>query len=142
MEDLFLNSSMRNILLACVGSLLKAGVAAPQGSEYPAIKYRSNYLASYYVSHAPTTTPWWPCWSPDGKSIAFSMYGSIWKVDLGSGEAFELTHGAKIHYSPAWSPEGNWIVYTADDNWKSIQLEILNVRTGQTHSLTHDNQVY
>src|SRR6266403_1408212 len=90
---------MRYILLAC---LLTAGVAAPQGTEYPAIKYRSNYLASYYVSHAPTTTPCAPCWSPDGK----------------------------------------WIVYTADDNWRSIQLEILNVESGQTRPLTRDAQVY
>ena len=130
---------MRYILLAC---LLTAGLAAPQGTEYPAIKYRSNYLASYYVSHAPTTTPWAPCWSPDGKSIAFSMYGSIWKVEVKTGDAFELTHGEKLHGSPAWSPDGKWIVYTADDNWRSIQLEILNVESGQTRPLTRDAQVY
>src|SRR5258708_16743403 len=50
-----------------------------QGSEYPALKYRSNYLASYYLSHAPNTSPWWPSWSPDGKWIAVAMYGSIWR---------------------------------------------------------------
>src|SRR5437016_378611 len=134
-----MNPSMRNILLAC---LLTPGLAAPQGTKYPAIKYRSNYLASYYVSHAPTTTPWAPCWSPDGKSIAFSMYGSIWIVDVRTGVASELTHGEKLHGSPAWSPDGKWIVYTADDNWRSIQLEILNVESGQTRPLTRDAQVY
>jgi Tol biopolymer transport system component len=127
------------LLLGCV---LSAGMAAAQGTEYPAVKFRSNYLASYYVSHAPTTTPWAPCWSPDGKWIAFSMYGSIWKVDVASGEAYELTHSTKLHSNPSWSPDGKWIVYTADDNWRSIQLEILNVQTGETRALTQDTQVY
>src|SRR4051794_12432037 len=89
-----------------------------QGVEYPALKYRSNYLSSYYLSHAPNTTPWWPSWSPDGKWIAVAMYGSIWKVDPGTGDAYELTYNRKLHSSPAWSPDGKWILYTADDNWK------------------------
>jgi dipeptidyl aminopeptidase/acylaminoacyl peptidase len=125
-----------------MAALLGAGTAAAQGTEYPAVKYRSNYLASYYISHAPTTTPWWPSWSPDGKWIAVSLHGSIWKVDVASGEAYELTHGGKLHGSPAWSPDGKWIVYTADDEWRSVQLEILNTATGEARALTHDNQVY
>jgi TolB protein len=113
-----------------------------QGSEYPALKYRSNYLASYYLSHAPNTTPWWPSWSPDGKWIAVAMYGSIWRVDPKRGIAEELTYNTKIHSSPSWSPDGKWIVYTADDDWKSIQLEIVNVATGEIRKLTNDNQLY
>src|SRR6185436_14824744 len=80
-----------------------------QGSEYAALKFRSNYLASYYLSHAPNTTPWWPSWSPDGKWIAVAMYGSIWKVDPQTGVASELTSSRKIHSSPSWSPDGKWI---------------------------------
>src|SRR5712671_8169847 len=105
-----------------------------QGSEYPAVKFRSNYLASYYLSHAPTTTPWWPSWSPDGKWIAVSMHGSIWKIDPRNGEAWEVTHSRKLHSSPSWSPDGKWIVYTSDDEWKSIQLEAVNVETGETRA--------
>ena len=59
-----------------------------------------------------------------------------------TGEAYELTHDRKLHSSPNWSPDGKWIVYTADDNWQSIQLEILNVATGEARPLTRDNQVY
>src|SRR4051794_16529393 len=133
---------MKYFLTSLLAGLLTAGTAAAQGTEYPAVKFRSNYLSSYYLSHAPTTTPWWPSWSPDGKWIAFSMYGSIWKVDVATNEAYELTHDKKLHSSPAWSPDGQWIVYTADDNWRSIQLEILNVKTGESRALTHDEQVY
>src|SRR2546430_15444376 len=93
-----------------------------QGTEYPALKYRSNYLASYYLSHAPNTTPWWPSWSPDGEWIAVVMYGSIWRGDADTGAAGELTYNVKNHSSTSRSSEGKWIDYTADDDLKSIQL--------------------
>src|SRR5450631_1678243 len=101
-----------------------------------------NYMYNYYIPPAPSTSPWAPAWSPDGKSIAVAMYGSIWKVDPASGAATELTYNSKYHSSPAWSPDSKWIVYTADDDVKTIQLEILNVETGESHSLTSDRQLY
>src|SRR5205809_2331147 len=132
--------------MAALRSFIAASVSMAalwgQGSEYPALKYRSNYLASYYLSHAPNTTPWWPSWSPDGKWIAVAMYGSIWRVDPKTGIAEELTYNAKVHSSPSWSPDGKWIVYTADDDWKSMRLEIVNVATGEVRKLTTDNQLY
>src|SRR5581483_301929 len=95
----------------------------------------------YYLPPAPSSTPWAPAWSPDGKSLAIAMDGSIWRVDL-TGAATELTYDRKYHSSPTWSPDGKWIVYTADDDGNSIQLEILNVETGESHALTSDAQVY
>ena len=71
-------------------------------------------MHNYYLPPAPSSTPWAPSWSPDGKSIAVAMSGSIWKVDPTTGVAHELTTG-KYHSSPDWSPDGKWIVYTADD---------------------------
>lgn len=133
---------MKTYLFALLALLLAGGVAAAQSIEFPAMKYHDNYMLGYYLSRAPTTTPWGPCWSPDGKWVAFSMYGSIWKVNVETNEAFELTHGSKLHSSPAWSPDGKWIVYTAEDHWRSIQLEILNVETGESRPLTQDDQVH
>jgi Tol biopolymer transport system component len=99
-------------------------------------------MFNYYFPPAPSSTPWAPAWSPDGKSIAAAMHGSIWKVDPATGSAVELTCNRKYHSSPAWSPDGKWIAYTADDDGRNIQLEILNVATGETHALTSDNQIY
>src|SRR6476469_6270584 len=85
-------------------------------AEYPASKHGGTYMFNYYLPQAPTATPWAPAWSPDGKWIAVSMYGSIWKVDPRSGTAYELTYNRKYHSSPSWSPDGKWIVYTAEDD--------------------------
>ncbi len=113
-----------------------------QIKEYPASKHGENYMFNYYFPPAPGTTPWAPAWSPDGKTIALAMQGSIWRVDPATGSAAELTYNRKYHSSPAWSPDGKWIVYTADDGGKTIQLEILNTVTGDTHALTADQHIY
>ncbi len=114
--------------------------AAPTGGDnrYAAARHGGNYMFNYYFPPSPSSTPWAPSWSPDGKWIAVAMSGSIWKVDPESGNAQQLTDGPKYQSLPDWSPDGKWIVYTADDDGKTIQLEMLNVDTGETHALTTD----
>lgn len=102
---------------------------------YQASRYGGNYMHSYHFGPAPSSTPWAPAWAPDGQAVAVAMSGSIWRVDVASGAATELTSGAAYHSSPAWSPDGRWIVYTADDGGKSIGLEILEVASGKTSVL-------
>lgn len=109
---------------------------------YPVATQGGQYMHNYYFPPSPSATPWYPAWAPDGKSIAFSMQGSVWKVDLSTRIASELTHAPKYHGSPDWSPDGKWIVYTADDDTRSINLEILNVATGETRVLTTGTDVY
>lgn len=99
-------------------------------------------MHNYYIPPAPSSTPWAPCWSPDGKWIAVAMSGSIWKVNPQTGEADELTYNRRYHSSPAWSPDGKWIVYTADDDGRSVGLEIVKVETGEWRSLADDGQIY
>jgi hypothetical protein len=70
------------------------------------------------------------------------MQGSIWKVDSATGVAYELTCSEAYLSSPDWSPDGHWIIYTADYEHQRIQLEILNTETGKTHKLTDDQAIY
>jgi TolB protein len=133
-------------LSALVSSLVLIAVIPPLaqdgGRTYPNARTGGNYMYNYYFGPAPSSTPWAPAWSPDGKWIAVAMSGSIWKVDLSSGVAHELTHNLKYHSMPHWSPDGKWIIYTADDGGRTIQLEILNVETGEIRELSNDSFVY
>ena len=119
------------------------GVPVLQGqATYPNAKTGGNYMHNYYFPPAPSSTPWAPSWSPDGRWIAVGMSGAIWKIDPVTGVAHELTAGAGYHAAPDWSPDGRWIIYTADDGGTRIQLEMLNVESGETRPLTDDEFVY
>jgi len=130
--------------LAVVALSLGTHIATAQPTDrtYPSSRHGGNYMFNFYFPPAPSSTPWAPDWSPDGRSIAVAMSGSIWKVDPATGRADELTFGAKYHSSPDWSSDGRWIIYTADDDGKTIQLEVLNVGTGESSALTDDAFIY
>ena len=148
-------SPLFRIVLLAAGILAAAGCASqpqppdaarkaaprPSGT-YPAARHGGGYMFNYYLPPAPSATPWAPAWSPDGKQIAVGLHGSIWRIDLASSEAFELTYDRHYHSSPDWSPDGRWIVYTADHGGRTIQLQVLNLETGQSHALTDDSNLY
>jgi TolB protein len=138
-----MKSLLVQLLLAAIVTHNSPGQTTPVAPEaYPAVKHGTLYMYSYYIPPAPGSTPWAPCWSPDGKSIAVGMQGSIWRIDPQTGSAVELTNSAGYAASPDWSPDGKWIVYTADYAGKKVQLDILNVATGVSHVLTDDGQIY
>ena len=51
-------------------------------------------------------------------------------------------HGGNYMHNYYFPPDGKWPAYTADDGGKTIQLEILNVETGESHALTDDEHIY
>ncbi|HUU33163.1 MAG TPA: CehA/McbA family metallohydrolase, partial [Vicinamibacterales bacterium] len=123
------------------------GGAQQQATRGGAVPYRAaktggNYMHNFYFPPAVSSTPWWPSWSPDGTWIAVAMGGSIWRVDPATGRANELTAGPTYHSSPDISPDGRWLVYTADHDGQTIQLEMLNLATGTTAALTSDTHIY
>ena len=126
----------------CVITVGATGLRA-QAGRYPASQHGGNYMHNFYFPPSPSSTPWAPSWAPDGASIAVAMSGSIWRVDPDTGVADELTYSPDAyHSSPDWSPDGRWIVYTADYDGERVQLQLLEVDTGETRALTDDEHVY
>src|SRR5262245_29431717 len=78
-----LNIRYVSSLVLCFGLTPFAAMAARA-------RYATGYMYSYYAPPA-ASTPWRPAWSPDGKELAFSMAGSLWRIRVGDSTAHELT---------------------------------------------------
>ncbi len=102
---------------------------------YPGARAGGGYMENFYLPPAPSSTPWYPGWHPDGEHIAVAMQGAIWSVEISTGIATQLVSGLKYYSSPNYSPDGRWLVYTADDHGAEIGLEILDTETGTTQPL-------
>jgi DNA-binding CsgD family transcriptional regulator/Tol biopolymer transport system component len=67
---------------------------------------------------APTATPFGvprpalsPRWSPDGGQIAVGINSHVLVIEAETGESRVVAGGA----FPEWSPDGNWLVYSAEE---------------------------
>ena len=87
-----------------------------------------------------TTGPAEPVWSPDGKWIAFSMRGDIWKVPPEGGEAIALTKGPAYHFEPAWSPDGTSIAFSMDSGG-NLDIGVVPAAGGEVRRLTEEPSV-
>ncbi len=79
-------------------------------------------------------------WVPDGKSLVYSMGGSLWKQQLDSSEAEQLTDGDGYDYQPDVSPDGKKIIFVRY-NGTSAELMLLDLVSKQTKSLTENGAV-
>src|SRR6516162_5638241 len=49
--------------------------------------------------------------SPDGKTLAIDMQGSIWTLPASGGTAKRITGLFNDARQPVWSPDGKWITF-------------------------------
>ncbi len=123
--------------------LLAVPVMARAQSE-PVLKQinvpHSYYYREMYLPQA-TSGAASPTWSPDGKTLIYSMQGSLWRQQLGDTVAEQLTDGPGYDGQPDWSPDGRWVVYSSyhDD---AIELRVLELATLVSQSLLAGGAVH
>ena len=134
---------MRACNLACRLALCVAAAPALGGNREPVLKqidlphpyyYREMYLPQL------TSGPSSVTWSPDSKSVIYSMQGSLWRQRLDSTVAEQLTAGPGYDYQPDWSPDGRWIVYASYQK-DAIELHLLDLATGASRQITQGGAV-
>ncbi len=124
--------------------MLLAAVAAVAAGREPVLKQvdlpHSYYWRELYIPQL-TTGPSGAAFAPDGKTLVYSMGGSLWRQRIGSDEAFELTHPrAAYDYQPDVAPDGKSVVFTRYDGG-ALELWRLDLATGREHQLTSGNAV-
>jgi Tol biopolymer transport system component len=79
-------------------------------------------------------------WLPDSRSLIYSMAGSLWRQDVASGIARQLTAGSSYDYQPDCSPDGRWVVFTTYRG-SALELAVLDLASGTTRALTSNGAV-
>jgi TolB protein len=134
------------LALALLGpgpTLASVAVAAAPVRE-PVLKQvdvpHSYYWRELYLPQL-TTGPSSASFLPDGKSLVYSMAGSLWRQAIGDNEAIELTHAQGAYdYQPDVSRDGRHVVFTRYDG-KAMELWRLDLATGRSAALTSGGAV-
>jgi Tol biopolymer transport system component len=124
---------------ALTAALLLVAIDRPAFADRQPVLNQVQVPHSYYYREMflpqLTTGPSSLAWSPDGKSLVFSMGGSLWRQDVDSGVAFQLTAGPGYDYQPDWSPDGATIAFVRYDG-NAMELQSLHLDSGEVTALT------
>lgn len=131
-------------LLALAGAVLGSMAAPPAKAQRQAVLKQIDVPHPYYFRemYLPqlTSGPSAVAFSPDGRTLVYSMQGSLWRQDIDSTRATELTAGPGYDYQPDWSPDGRRIVFVRYRN-DALELAELDVASGEVRELTKNKAV-
>ncbi len=132
-----------NSRVMAVTLLLCASAGPALAQRQPVLKQvkvpHSYYWREMYVPQV-ASGPTSLAWSPDGRELVYSMQGSLWRQELGSTRARQLTNGPGYDHQPDWSPDGRYVAY-ASYRSDAIELRLLELATGRSWALTENAAV-
>ena len=73
--------------------------------------------------------------SPDKKTLAIDLQGTIWLVPAEGGSAKAITDAMGDCHEPAWSPDGTKIAFTSDRD-ASGEIYVMNADGSNQTRLT------
>jgi len=129
----------RTVSTVLVGAVLLATVLVTSGRARPN-RYGHSDRVERHMLPAVSTGPLDPAWSPDGRWIAFSMRGDVWKVPADGGRAVALTEGPAYHFEPAWSPDGTRVALSMDVDG-NLDIGVVSAEGGPVERITTDAEV-
>jgi TolB protein len=129
-----LNLGLACVIIACVSCFAQREPVLKQIDLPHPYYFREMYLPQL------TTGPSAAAWSPDSRSLAYSMAGSLWRQDLHSPKAEQLTAGPGYDYQPDWSSDGRWLVFARYDH-DAVELWSLDLQDGRTQQMTSGGAV-
>jgi TolB protein len=122
------------VFIACVAGYVQREPVLKQIDLPHPYYFREMYLPQL------TSGPSAAAWSLDSSSLVFSMAGSLWRQELRSAKAEQLTAGPGYDYQPDWSSDRRWVVFARYDH-DAIELWSLDLRDGQTRKMTAGGSV-
>src|SRR4051812_6503423 len=130
--------------IAGFAALAFAASAALASGREPVLKQvdlpHNYYWRELYIPQL-TTGPSSAAFTPDGTALIYSMMGSLWRQQIGSSEAVELTHPRGAYdYQPDVSADGKTVVFSSY-NGDAIELWRLDLATGAERQLTSGGAV-
>src|SRR3982750_1801888 len=95
-------------------------LGAPAAAEREPVLKQVDLPHSYYWRELSlpqlTTGPSAASFMPDGKTLIYSMGGSLWRQAIGSNEAIELTHPrAAYDYQPDVAADGKTVMFSSSN---------------------------
>lgn len=98
--------------------------------------------AGALAAGAPANPPLWlrdAQISPDGKNIAFTYKGDIYRVGVDGGKAVRLTSRDSYEQMPVWSPDAKSLAFASDRNGNFDIFVISAEAPGEWRRLTFDS---
>src|SRR5262245_21870815 len=89
------------------------------------------------LGHAQVEVSWlrYPAISPDGRTIAFTFKGDLYRVSSTGGTAVRLTAHLADDFRPVWSHDGKRIAF-ASDRYGNFDIYVMPAEGGEAKRLT------